>query len=391
MLFDRQRDWTGAMTSKMVRESQPGKEEIIMPKLQMVAWEITRSCNLFCAHCRASSADGIYEDELSTEECLRLIDDILEVGKPVLILTGGEPLLRHDLSRVGRYAVERGLRVVMGTNGTLITEEIAEELNEIPVSRVAVSIDFPTPELQDKFRGKAGAFEAAMAGIATARRAGIEVQINSTITKLNVQYLNELLGLAIQVGAVAFHPFMLVPTGRGKGLEAVEMSPKEYEQTLNWVYDRQRELGDRIFFKPTDAPHYLRVIKQRGTESNGQGTSPGEKPEFTGRHGGMNSLTRGCLAGTGFCFISHRGRVQGCGYLDVEAGNIREESFSQIWRNSTLFRELRDLSNIKGKCGVCEYKRVCGGCRARAYEATGDYLEAEPYCIYEPVALRQDQ
>ncbi len=379
------------MTSEMVRESQPGKEEIIAPKLQMVAWEITRSCNLFCAHCRASSADGVYEDELSTEECLRLIDDILEVGKPVLILTGGEPLLRHDLSKVGRYAVERGLRVVMGTNGTLITEEIADELKEIPVSRVAVSIDFPTPELQDKFRGKAGAFEAAMAGIGTARQAGIEVQINSTITKLNVQYLNELLSLAIQVGAVAFHPFMLVPTGRGKGLEAVEMSPEEYEQTLNWVYDRQTELGDRIFFKPTDAPHYLRVIKQRSKERNGQGASPAEKPEFTGRHGSMNSLTRGCLAGTGFCFISHRGRVQGCGYLDVEAGNIREESFSQIWRNSTLFHQLRDLSNIKGKCGVCEYKRVCGGCRARAYEATGDYLEAEPYCIYEPVALRQDQ
>jgi heme b synthase len=379
------------MTSEMVRQSQAGKEESIIPKLQMVAWEITRSCNLFCAHCRASSADGVYEDELSTEECLRLIDDILEVGKPVLILTGGEPLLRHDLSQVGRYAVERGLRVVMGTNGTLITKEIADELKEIPVSRLAVSIDFPTPELQDKFRGKAGAFEAAMAGIATARRAGIEVQINSTITKLNVQYLNELLDLAIQVGAVAFHPFMLVPTGRGKGLEAVEMSPEEYEQTLNWVYDRQRELEDRIFLKPTDAPHYLRVIKQRSTERNGQGASRAEKPEFAGRHGGMNSLTRGCLAGTGFCFISHRGRVQGCGYLDVEAGNIRDESFSQIWRNSTLFRELRDLSNIKGKCGVCEYKRVCGGCRARAYEATGDYLGAEPYCIYEPVALRQDQ
>lgn len=378
------------MTNQMFRESQPGKEENITPKLQMVAWEITRSCNLFCAHCRASATDEPYEDELSTEECFHLIDEILEVGKPVLILTGGEPLLRHDLLQVGRYAVENGLRVVMGTNGTLITEEIADKLKEIPVSRVAVSIDFPTPELQDKFRGKAGAFEAAMAGIARARQAGIEVQINSTITRLNAPYLNDLLSLALEAGAVAFHPFMLVPTGRGKGLEAVEMSPEEYEQTLNWVYDKQRELGDRIFFKPTDAPHYLRVVRQRNRRDNPQGTSSTEKPESTGAQVAMDSLTRGCLAGTGFCFISHRGRVQGCGYLDVEAGNIRGKNFSEIWANSTLFRELRDLSNIKGKCGVCEYKGVCGGCRARAYEATGDYLEAEPYCIYEPMALRKN-
>lgn len=377
------------MTSEMVAESQPEKAEHITPKLQMVAWEITRSCNLFCAHCRASALHGAYEDELSTEECFHLIDAILEVGKPVIILTGGEPLLRHDLPQVGRYAVEKGLRVVMGTNGTLLTKEIAGILKAIPVSRVAVSIDFPDAKGQDKFRGKSGAFKAAMAGMAAARQAGIEVQVNSTITRLNLPYLNDLLNLALKAGAVAFHPFMLVPTGRGKGLEAVEMSPEEYEQTLNWVYDKQRELGDRIFFKPTDAPHYLRVIKQRSRENSSQATSPSDKPESAGPRGGINALTRGCLAGTGFCFISHRGRVQGCGYLEVEAGNIRDNSFSDIWTNSTVFHELRDLSNIKGKCGVCEYKRACGGCRARAYEATGDYLEAEPYCVYEPVALRK--
>lgn len=358
-------------------------EESTTPELKMVAWEITRSCNLFCAHCRSSSTAGVYEDELPTEECLRLIDGILEVGKPVIILSGGEPLLRHDLFQIARYAVDKGLRVVMGTNGTLITEEIAHKLKEIPVSRVAVSVDFPTPELQDKFRGKAGAFQEAMAGIARLRQAGIEVQINSTITKLNVNYLNELLNLTLGAGAVAFHPFMLVPTGRGKGLETVEMSPQEYEETLSWVYDRQKELGDRIFFKPIDAPHYQRIIMQRDRKDNTRGTGV--------RNDAMNVMTRGCLAGTGFCFISHRGRVQGCGYLDVEAGNIRDRSFRQIWTNSTLFRELRDLSNIKGKCGVCEYKRACGGCRARAYESTGDYLEAEPYCTYEPIILRKNE
>lgn len=357
----------------------------IAPRLQLVAWEITRSCNLFCAHCRASSTYGPYRSELSTEECFRIIDEILEVGKPILILSGGEPLLRPDIFQVAEYAVGKGLRVVVGSNGTLITGEIAMRLKEVGVARIGVSLDFPAPELQDEFRGKAGAFEAAMAGIAEAYKAGIDVQINSTVTKLNAHYLDELLALALRLGAVAFHPFMLVSTGRGKGLEKEELDPLEYEQILNWVYDKQAELGDRIFFKPTDAPHYLRVIKQRDakTGSSIQGSAD--------THGSMSSLTRGCLAGVGFCFISHRGEVQGCGYLDIVAGSLREESFGKIWYDSPLFCGLRDLSNIKGKCGVCEYKRICGGCRARAYESTGDYLESEPYCIYKPIALRVDK
>jgi len=354
----------------------------IAPRLQLVAWEITRSCNLLCAHCRASSAYGPYENELSTEECLRIVDEILEVGKPILILSGGEPLLRPDVFRLTEYAVSKGLRVVLGSNGTLITGEMAMRLKEAGVARIGVSLDFPVPELQDKFRGKAGAFEAAMTGIAEAGKAGIGVQINSTVTKLNACYLDDLLALALRVGAVAFHPFMLVPTGRGKGLEKEELDPLEYERILNWVYDKQAKLGDRIFFKPTDAPHYLRVKKQRDAEIKVA------RCGSAGVHGSMSSLTRGCLAGTGFCFISHRGEVQGCGYLDVTAGNLREESFCQVWRDSLLFNELRDLSNIKGKCGICEYKRICGGCRARAYEASGDYLGPEPYCVYEPVAIK---
>jgi len=377
------------MTKETVRESRREKETIA-PNLRMVAWEITRSCNLFCAHCRSSSTAGAYEGELSTEECLRLIDGILEVGKPVLILTGGEPLLRQDFFQIAKYAVTQGLRVVMGTNGTLITDEIALKLKQTPVSRVAVSIDFPAAELQDKFRGKAGAFEEAVSGIARLRQAGVEVQINSTITSLNMNYLNELLDFALDIGATAFHPFMLVPTGRGKGLEAVEMSPQEYEQTLNWVYDKQKELGNSMFFKPTDAPHYQRIMRQRGRADNLQVSLLGDKPATKSGNEAINSITRGCLAGTSFCFISHRGSVQGCGYLDIEAGNIRDTNFKQIWANATLFRKLRDLSNIKGKCGSCEYKIVCGGCRARAYESTGDYLEAEPYCIYQPSTLRKN-
>jgi AdoMet-dependent heme synthase len=367
----------------------PGKKGNIIPALRIVAWEITRSCNLFCAHCRSSSNSGNYEDELSILECRHLIDDIAEIGKPVIILSGGEPLLRRDFFQIAGYAVDRGLRVAMGTNGTLITRKVASKLKTLPISRVAVSIDFPAVELQDKFRGQSGAFKSAVSGITLLREAGIEVQINSTITRLNMKYLNELLELALKYGAVAFHPFMLVPTGRGKGLEKVAMSSEEYEQTLNWVNDRQKELGDRIFFKPTDAPHYQRIVRQKAKEGNMNVTPHSRKPAAKAGNEAMDSITRGCLAGISFCFISHRGKVQGCGYLDVEAGNIRDRSFKQIWEGSRLFSELRDLSNIKGKCGFCEYKNICGGCRARAYESTGDYLEAEPYCMYQPAAFRK--
>ncbi len=363
--------------------SSTKQTDLVTPRLHLVAWEVTKSCNLFCAHCRGSATPGSYANELTTDECFRLVDQILEVGHPIIILTGGEPLARPDVMEIARYAVNKGLRVVMGTNGTLITEEIATKLKDVSVSRLGISLDFPIAELQDNFRGQTGAFAAAMKGITNARRAGIEVQINSTITKLNVHHLGELLSLALEVGAVAFHPFMLVPTGRGKGLKSIELPPEQYEQTLHWIYDKQVELGDRIFFKPTDVPHYLRVVKQRQKQEG-----PAKIEVATG-HNRSNAITRGCLAGIGFCFVSHQGKVKGCGYLDVEAGDIRKESFAQVWANSPLFHELRDLSNLKGKCGTCEYKRICGGCRARAYETTGDYLEAEPYCIYEPAAWRQ--
>ncbi|MEW6143189.1 MAG: radical SAM protein [Chloroflexota bacterium] len=358
--------------------------DIIVPKLQVVAWELTRSCNLLCAHCRGSADSSRYDGELSTEECFRLIDGIVQVAKPVLILTGGEPLARPDLLEIAKYAAARGLIVVLGTNGTLLTPEIATSLRDVPIFRVGISLDFPSAELQDAFRGQKGAFDAAMAGILNVRQAGIDVQINSTITKRNVAFLDKLLSVALGMGAVAFHPFMLVPTGRGKGLETDELSPEEYERTLNWIYDKQVELGDRIFFKPTDAPHYMRILKQR--EKSGVAPHPPAHSQAIPIKRGhpVNRITRGCLAGTGFCFISHRGRVQGCGYFDVSAGNVRIQPFGDIWAHSHVFNSLRDLSGLKGKCGRCEYKTICGGCRAHAYEATGDYLEAEPYCVYQP-------
>ncbi|MBI2829786.1 MAG: radical SAM protein [Chloroflexi bacterium] len=369
--------------------------DIIDPQLQLVSWEITRSCNLFCAHCRASAHAGAYEGELTAEECFRVIDEILEVGKPILILTGGEPLVRPDVFELAKYAADRGLRVVMGTNGTLVTEELAAKMKEIPIACVGVSLDFPMPERQDSFRGMSGAFDIAMTGISNAKRASIDVQINSTISKLNVQYIDDLVALALKIGAVSYHPFLLVPTGRGKGLRerALELSPEEYEETLNKIQDKTEELRGRLAIRPICAPHFMRITRQRQKQSastslgtSGASAPPVAMPSTTGRPAHGNA--RGCMSGTGFCFISHTGKVQGCGYLDIEAGDLRKTSFGDIWRKSSLFNELRDLSRYAGKCGDCEYKRICGGCRARAYETSGGYLEAEPCCVYEPLTMR---
>jgi len=343
---------------------------------RVVAWEVTRSCNLACAHCRAAAANGPYEGELSTAECLELVTQIAAAGRPILILTGGEPLLRPDIFEIAEAAREAGLRAVMAPNGTLVTPAAAARMKAAGIGRVSISIDFPDAAAHDRFRGCTGAFDAALQGMRAAQDAGIEIQVNSTITRLNVAYLPRLLALAEELGAVSFHPFMLVPTGRGKDLADDELDPDDYERTLNWIYDAQRT--SPLFFKPTDVPHYWRVMRQR---AKADGSTLTVHPHA---HGGLNTLSRGCLAGVGFCFVSHVGVVQPCGYFDKAAGNVREQSFGEIWRTAPLFTDLRDLDALKGKCGACEYKRVCGGCRARAFERTGDYLAEEPYCAYVP-------
>jgi AdoMet-dependent heme synthase len=359
-----------------------------MPRV--VAWEITRQCNLNCLHCRASAEDVEYSGELTTEECRTQVDELVKLGSPTLILTGGEPLMRADAFDIATYATSRGLRTVMAVNGTLLTPEIAGRMKESGITRISVSLDFPTAEGHDHFRGEPGAFAGALAGIRTAREAGIEVQINTTITRLNVAYLDDMLALALEMGAVAFHPFLLVPTGRGKAMVDQELSPEDYERTLNWIYDRQRELQGRIFFKPTDAPHYLRVLRQRASCEDAPSSHGHGGHGAHGGPGGLSTLSRGCLAGIGFMFISHVGDVQGCGYLSVVAGNVRRQPLSTIWHESSLFNDLRQFDALKGKCGLCEYRRVCGGCRARAYEATGDYMAEEPYCVYQPRHCRDE-
>jgi len=222
-----------------------------------------------------------------------------------------------------------------------------------------------------------GCFDASIKGIKTAQAHGVDVQINTTVTKLNADRLEDMLKLTEELGAVAFHIFMLVPTGRGEQIADQELPPEEYERVLNWAYDRSKE--SKIHFKPTDAPHYYRIIRQRAKE---------EGREVTAETYGFDALTRGCLGGITFGFVSHVGDVQPCGYFDMPAGNIRKQSFKEIWTSSKLFCDLRDYSKLEGKCGICEYKGVCGGCRARALAATGDYMAEEPYCVYEPRKAR---
>jgi len=341
--------------------------------LRLVAWETTRNCNLACVHCRASATMGPYKDELDTRQGLRLLDQIAEVGKPIIILTGGEPLLREDIFEIARYGTDIGLRMVMALNGTMLTEAIAEKLAQSGIQRISVSLDGSNAKSHDSFRQVYGAFEGTLAGIELIKNAGIEFQINTTITKTNLEEIPAIQQLAIDLGAVAHHIFLLVPTGRGKYIVDKAINAAEYEQTLNWFYDQSQCAPLQL--KATCAPHYYRILRQRAKED-------GKSVSF--KTHGLDAVTRGCLGGIGFCFISHQGIVQPCGYLDLNCGDVRQTSFADIWNKAEIFSSLRNYDNLKGKCGYCEYKKVCGGCRARAHEATGDYLTEEPLCDYQP-------
>jgi heme b synthase len=358
----------------------------------MVAWEVTRSCNLACGHCRASAVCGPYEGELDTEKCLQLLDQIAAVGNPVIILTGGEPLLRSDIHEIAAYGDRKGLRMVLATNGTLVDEAVARRLIASGIKRVSISIDGPEAESHDAFRGVPGAFAGAMAGIEAMKRAGMEFQINTTITQANLTQIREIHDLVHRLGAAAHHIFLLVPTGRAKEMADQEIGPLAYEETLNWFYEEG--LSCAIQLKATCAPHYYRIFHQRRKERHGEaGISaraasvvlPAGHPPIAGEgEQPLHAMTRGCLGGSAFCFISHTGQVQPCGYLELDCGQVTGKSFAEIWNESAIFQDLRDLGRYRGKCGRCEFIRVCGGCRARAFESTGDYLAEEPLCIYEP-------
>jgi heme b synthase len=340
---------------------------------RLVAWEITRSCNLNCVHCRAASGRGPYSGELDTEKCLEVLDQIVQTGKPIIILTGGEPLLRKDVFKLAQYGTDLGLRVVMATNGTLLTQAIAEELTASGIKRVSISIDGADAQEHDQFRKVPGAFLGALDGIELLKSRGIEYQINTTVTKHNLHHVGKILDLAIELGAVAHHLFLLVPTGRAKDMIDQEIEALEYEELLHWFSDMRNKTP--LHLKATCAPHYYRILRQ-------EAHAKGEKVDFETY--GLDAVTRGCLGGTSFCFVSYDGVVQPCGYLELNCGDLKQSSFKSIWENSEVFLQLRDFTAYKGKCGRCEYLRFCGGCRARAFEATGDYMAEEPLCTYQP-------
>lgn len=349
-----------------MRESMKG------PRL--VFWELTKRCNLRCAHCRAEAAEEGFEGELDTQQAFRVIDEITALGSPILVLTGGEPLYRTDLFEIAAHARSRGLRTALATNGTMIDKEIASRIRAAGFDRVSISIDGSTAASHDGFRGIPESFQKALAGAGHLKEAGVEFQFNTTITRRNVNEIDDILNLAVSMGAKALHAFMLVPVGCGVQIEASEMlDRRRYEEVLVRLYHRTKD--SPLEFKATCAPHYYRIIRQEAKK---------EGRTISFEQDGMAATTRGCLAGSGVCFISHRGEVQPCGYLSLSAGNVLSQPFAGIWENSPLFRRLRDLDALKGKCGACGYKRFCAGCRARAYHQSGDYMDEEPYCIYVP-------
>ncbi|MBW2306132.1 MAG: heme b synthase [Deltaproteobacteria bacterium] len=341
--------------------------------LRMIAWEVTRSCNLACVHCRASAERGPYPNELSTEECKELLKRVTVFAQPTIILTGGEPLVRGDIFEIAAHGSHLGLRMVMAPNGTLVTPEIARRMVEVGIQRISISLDAASADKHDSFRGVPGAFQGAIAGIRAAKEAGLPFQINSTITRINHDQIKEILRMAVEMGAAALHIFLLVPTGRAEEMKDQELSPQDYEKTLHWFYEQRDRFP--LALKATCAPHYYRILRQRARQ---------EGKEVNTEAYGLDAVTRGCLGGISFCFISHVGKVQPCGYLELDCGNVRNEAFQRIWEESPVFRKLRDVDGYEGKCGYCEFRHVCGGCRARAYSITGNYLAEEPYCVYQP-------
>lgn len=344
---------------------------------RLIFWELTEGCNLKCVHCRATAQPNRNSEELSTAEAFDIIDQIADSYDPILVLTGGEPLYRPDFFEIATYAVDKGIKVALATNGTLINEENARRIKDIGIRRVSISLDGSTKETHDQFRGIEGAFDQALRGARYLQDAGVDVQFNTTISKHNVDEIEDILSLAIKQKAVALHLFMLVPVGCGIQIADNQMLPAEqYEEVLSWFYEQSREVPLEI--KATCAPHYYRIIRQKAKERGEQ---------VTVQSHGMAAMTKGCLAGTGVFFLSHKGKVQPCGYLPVEAGDVKKQTVQQIWDESPVFLKLRDQSQLEGKCGVCEYQNVCMGCRARAYYETGNMMAEEPYCIYQPSSV----
>ena len=331
----------------------------------VVAWNLTRRCNLECAHCYIAA--GPHESaatELDTATCLGIVDQVLSVNPaPMLILSGGEPLLRDDLNEIAHYASAHGATVVVGTNGTLLTDERIAALQAAGVRGVAVSIDSLRPSYHDNFRHGRGALADVQAALERLRAARLDFIIQTTVTKGNRGELERLVAWSADEGAVSFNCYFLVSTGRGASL--TDLAPAEYEVVLADLARWERTYRGRMLVRAKCAPHFMRHVHQTDPDS----------PV-------LNYQTR-CPCGTQYCRITPDGKLTPCPYLPEAAGDLRRQSFADIWRSAPLFQRLREGS-LGGKCGVCEYRALCGGCRARAFALEGDVLAADPSCVYEP-------
>lgn len=344
-------------------------------ELRLIFWEVTVGCNLECLHCRRLEVSReMSRSDLSTENALEFIKRLAYDfdPKPVLVFSGGEPLVRRDLFELIAYAHSNGIPMALATNGTLINRVLAERIVKSGIRRVSISLDGASHETHDQFRRMPGSFDKAVAGFKHLKAAEMSVQLNATLTRHNIHELEAIYRLSLELGADSLHYFLLVPVGCGLEIkEEYQLTPEEYEKALLQIYEFASE--GKIHIRPICAPHYFRILAQKKSD-----LLKSRNPSS------LNGITKGCLAGTGICFVSHKGGVFPCGYLPLSCGDIRLQHLKDIWQDSSIFYALRDPEFLAGKCGICEFKRICSGCRARAYEAEGNFLAEEPNCLYEP-------
>lgn len=340
-----------------------------------IAWEVTRACAFSCVHCRADAQHRRAPGELTTEEGYALIDRFAEFGSPILVFTGGDPMMRKDLFDLIAYADRAGLRCSLTPTATALpTVARLRRAQEAGVRRIALSLDAPTPEVHDDFRKVRGSWERTMTILRNAHEIGLSAQINTTVTTHNVDVLEEMVTFVREVGAVQWSVFFLVPMGRGQELSMI--SPEQHERVLTWLHDLS--LAGDFDVKATAAPMYRRIVAQR--------SRVGAVPDGAGFafHDGLDRPVQGVNDGRGFLFVSHLGDITPSGFLPIVTGNVRTDDVVEVYRDHPLFRDLRDASKLTGKCGACEFREVCGGQRGRAYAVTGDPLASDPACAYVP-------
>ena len=339
----------------------------------LVIWEVTQACDLACVHCRASAQPERHPRELSTEQGFRLLEEIRSFGEPLMVFTGGDPLKRPDLYELIRYSVRLGLRTNVTPSATpLLTSEAIENFQKAGVSRMAISLDGPDAATHDAFRGIPGTFDRAMFALRHARDIGLDTQLQTTVTRRNMARLAEVAEIAKEVRTRMWSLFFLIVLGRAAGGDDLDAS--EYEKVFEFMYELSKTAPFGV--KTTEAMHYRRYVAQRIKAEHGISENENAK--------GVAWRTAGVSDGKGFVFVSHTGEIFPSGFLPVSGGNVLCDSLVDTYQNSVLFRTLRDTTQRGGKCGLCEYQKICGGSRSRAYSLTGDYLAEDPRCVYQP-------